>query len=108
MINEAVYCFYHGVGTREDIDTVMKLGINHPMGLLALADLRPRHLSGRHGHPLRRVQGLQVPPLSPAVKIRGGGVARPQERPVDFRVQVSRRTKWHVGIPASKKKTAIA
>jgi 3-hydroxybutyryl-CoA dehydrogenase len=39
MINEAVYCLYHGVGAREDIDTVMKLGMNHPMGPLALADL---------------------------------------------------------------------
>ena len=39
MINEAVYCLYHGVGTRDDIDTVMKLGMNHPMGPLALADL---------------------------------------------------------------------
>jgi 3-hydroxybutyryl-CoA dehydrogenase len=39
MINEAVYCLYHGVGSREDIDSVMKLGMNHPMGPLALADL---------------------------------------------------------------------
>ncbi len=39
MINEAVYCLYHSVGTRENIDTVMKLGANHPMGPLALADL---------------------------------------------------------------------
>jgi len=39
MINEAVYALYHNVGTREDIDTVMKLGMNHPMGPLALADL---------------------------------------------------------------------
>ena len=39
MINEAVYCLYHGVGRREDIDTVMRLGMNHPMGPLALADL---------------------------------------------------------------------
>ncbi len=39
MINEAIYCLYHGVGTREDIDTVMKLGMNHPMGPLTLADL---------------------------------------------------------------------
>ena len=39
MINEAVYCLYHGVGSRENIDTVMKLGANHPMGPLALADL---------------------------------------------------------------------
>lgn len=39
MINEAVFALYHGVGTREDIDTVMQLGMNHPMGPLALADL---------------------------------------------------------------------
>ena len=38
MINEAVYCLYHDVGSREDIDIVMKLGANHPMGPLALAD----------------------------------------------------------------------
>jgi 3-hydroxybutyryl-CoA dehydrogenase len=39
MINEAVYCLMEGVGTVEAIDTVMKLGMNHPMGPLALADL---------------------------------------------------------------------
>ncbi len=39
MINEAIFCLYQGVGTKEDIDTVMKLGFNHPMGPLALADL---------------------------------------------------------------------
>jgi 3-hydroxybutyryl-CoA dehydrogenase len=39
MINEAFYCLMEGVGTRESIDTVMKLGMNHPMGPLTLADL---------------------------------------------------------------------
>lgn len=39
MINEAVYCVMEGVGTVEGIDNVMKLGMNHPMGPLALADL---------------------------------------------------------------------
>ncbi len=39
MINEAVFCLMEGVGTAESIDTVMKLGMNHPMGPLALADL---------------------------------------------------------------------
>jgi 3-hydroxybutyryl-CoA dehydrogenase len=39
MINEAVYCVMEGVGTPEAIDTVMRLGMNHPMGPLALADL---------------------------------------------------------------------
>jgi len=39
MINEAVYALMEGVGTVEAIDTVMKLGMNHPMGPLTLADL---------------------------------------------------------------------
>ncbi len=39
MINEACYCLMEGVATPEAIDTVMKLGANHPMGPLALADL---------------------------------------------------------------------
>jgi len=39
MINEAIFCLYEGIGTEEAIDTVMKLGMNHPMGPLALADL---------------------------------------------------------------------
>ncbi|MFD1852208.1 3-hydroxybutyryl-CoA dehydrogenase [Oceanobacillus bengalensis] len=38
MINEAIYTVYEGVATPEDIDTVMKLGMNHPMGPLTLAD----------------------------------------------------------------------
>jgi 3-hydroxybutyryl-CoA dehydrogenase len=39
MINEAVFCLMDGTGTAESIDNVMKLGMNHPMGPLALADL---------------------------------------------------------------------
>ena len=38
MINEAVYALYEGVATRESIDGIMKLGMNHPMGPLTLAD----------------------------------------------------------------------
>ena len=38
MINEAAFCLMEGVGTAEAIDTVMKLGMNHPMGPLQLAD----------------------------------------------------------------------
>ena len=38
MINEAIYCVMEGVGTPEAIDQVMKLGMNHPMGPLTLAD----------------------------------------------------------------------
>ena len=39
MLNEAVYCLHEGLSTAKDIDSVMKLGMGHPMGPLALADL---------------------------------------------------------------------
>jgi 3-hydroxybutyryl-CoA dehydrogenase len=39
MINEAIFCLMEGVATRENIDAVMTLGMNHPMGPLKLADL---------------------------------------------------------------------
>jgi 3-hydroxyacyl-CoA dehydrogenase len=39
MINEAIFCLNEGVATAEDIDAIMKLGMNHPMGPLTLADL---------------------------------------------------------------------
>ena len=39
MINEAIYCLMEGVGTKEAIDQIMHLGMAHPMGPLALADL---------------------------------------------------------------------
>jgi 3-hydroxybutyryl-CoA dehydrogenase len=39
MINEAIFCVMEGVATPDSIDTVMKLGMAHPMGPLALADL---------------------------------------------------------------------
>lgn len=38
MLNEAMFCFYEGIAGVEEIDTVMKLGMNHPMGPLTLAD----------------------------------------------------------------------
>jgi 3-hydroxybutyryl-CoA dehydrogenase len=39
MINEAIFALYEGVGSRDDIDAIMTLGMRHPMGPLALADL---------------------------------------------------------------------
>jgi 3-hydroxybutyryl-CoA dehydrogenase len=39
MLNEAVFCLYEGVGDADAIDTVMRLGMSHPLGPLALADL---------------------------------------------------------------------
>ncbi|PYO86545.1 MAG: 3-hydroxybutyryl-CoA dehydrogenase, partial [Gemmatimonadetes bacterium] len=39
MINEGIYCVQEGIATAEGVDTVMKLGMKHPLGPLALADL---------------------------------------------------------------------
>ncbi len=39
MINEAAFCVHEGVGTAENVDAIMRMGMNHPMGPLALADL---------------------------------------------------------------------
>ncbi len=39
MINEAIFALQEGLGTPEDIDNIMKLGMGHPIGPLALADL---------------------------------------------------------------------
>jgi 3-hydroxybutyryl-CoA dehydrogenase len=38
LINEAIFCLYEGVSTKEEIDSALKLGMNHPMGPLELAD----------------------------------------------------------------------
>ena len=38
-MNEGVYALYEGLGTREEIDNIMKMGANHPMGPIELADL---------------------------------------------------------------------
>ncbi len=67
MINEAIFCLYEGVGKAEAIDEVMKLGMNHPMGPLALADLIGLDvcldiLQGAAAG----VRGSQVPPLPAA------------------------------------------
>jgi 3-hydroxybutyryl-CoA dehydrogenase len=39
MINEAIFCVMEGVSTAESVDSIMKLGMNHPIGPLSLADL---------------------------------------------------------------------
>jgi 3-hydroxybutyryl-CoA dehydrogenase len=39
MMNDAIYCLHEGVAPKEGIDTIMKIGANHPMGPLELADL---------------------------------------------------------------------
>jgi 3-hydroxybutyryl-CoA dehydrogenase len=48
MINEAIFTLYEGVATRESIDGIMKLGMNHPMGPLTLADFHRSGCMPRH------------------------------------------------------------
>ncbi len=59
MINEAIYTSYEGVGSVDAIDRAMKLGANHPMGPLQLADfIRPRYLPRHHAGAARGPRGL--------------------------------------------------
>ena len=80
MINEAVYTLYEGVGTVDAIDTAMKLGANHPMGPLQLADfIGLRHLPVDHAGALRGAGGFQVPPVPAAGEVRRSRLAGAQD-----------------------------
>ena len=80
MINEAIYTLYEGVGSVEAIDTAMRLGANHPMGPLQLADFigLDTCLCGDAGA-ARGPRRFQIPALPAAGEIRRGGLARPQD-----------------------------
>ena len=81
MINEAVYALYEGVGTVAAIDTAMKLGANHPMGPLELADFIGLDTCLSIMQVLH--DGLadsEVPPLPAAGEVCRGRLARPQDR----------------------------
>ena len=81
MINEAVYTLYEGVGSVAAIDTAMKLGANHPMGPLELADFIGLDTCLAIMQVLlRRAGRQQVPALPAAGEIRRGRLARPQDR----------------------------
>src|SRR2546427_7362223 len=58
MINEAIFCVMEGVATPEAVDTVMKLGMNHPLGPLALADLIGLDRSEEHTSELQSQSNL--------------------------------------------------
>ena len=82
MINEAVYMLYEGVGSVEAIDTAMKLGANHPMGPLELADFIGLDTCLSVMQVL--YEGLadcEIPALSAARQICRGRLARPQDGP---------------------------
>ncbi len=80
MINEAAYCVMEGVAAPDAIDTVMKLGMNHPLGPLALADLIGLDTCVAILDVLQQgTRRPEVPGLSTATQIRGGGLARQKE-----------------------------
>ena len=95
MINEAIFAVMEGVGTPEAIDTVMKLGMNHPMGPL---DARRFHRAGRlPGHPrraARRLRRSEVPPVSATPADGRGRASRPEVRPGLLRVLATRSEQW--------------
>ena len=80
MINEAVYTLYEGVGTVESIDKAMRMGANHPMGPLELADFIGLDTCLSVMQVLYEGLGrFQVSPLPAAGEIRRGRLARPQD-----------------------------
>ncbi len=82
MINEAVYALYEGVGSVSGIDTSMRLGANHPMGPLELADFIGLDTCLSIMQVLYDgLVGQQIPPLPAAGEIRRGRLAGPQDRP---------------------------
>ena len=80
MINEAVYTLYEGVGSVEAIDTAMRLGANHPMGPLQLADFIGLDTCLAVMQVLHEgLAGFEIPPLSASGEIRRSRLARPQD-----------------------------
>ena len=90
MINEAVYALQEGVAERDAIDTIMKLGMGHPMGPLQLADLIGLDVClVHHGGAAPGSGGQQVPPLPAAAQDGRRRAPRPQERPRFLRLRLS-------------------
>jgi 3-hydroxyacyl-CoA dehydrogenase len=80
MINEAVYTLYEGVGSVEAIDTAMKLGANHPMGPLELADFIGLDTCLASCRCSTKVSPTPSTALPAAGEIRRGRLARPQDQ----------------------------
>src|SRR4029077_330481 len=77
----AVYCLMEGVGSAESIDTVMKLGMNHPMGPLALADLIGLDTCLAIMNVLREGLGEKYRPCPLLERMVAGGKLRPVPLP---------------------------
>ena len=109
MLNEAAFCLYEGVGDAEAIDTVMRLGMNHPLGPLGAGRPdRPRHVPGDPRGAARRVRRSQVPALSAVAPVRRGGATRSQGRAWLPRIRLAgagsseRSRRWRCGARRSR------
>jgi 3-hydroxybutyryl-CoA dehydrogenase len=81
MMNEAMYTLYEGVGTVESIDACLKLGLNHPMGPLELADLIGLDVLLHVMNVLYDGFGdIQVPAMPATEEVCGRRLSRTQER----------------------------
>ena len=87
MINEAIFCVMEGVATPEAIDTVMKLGMAHPMGPLALADFIGLDVCLAILEVLHKGLGRRQVPSLPAARRWWRRAAGPEERPRLLRVR---------------------
>ncbi len=98
MINEAIYAVMEGVGTPEAIDTVMKLGMNHPMGPLALADFIGLDICLAILNVLHDGLGdPEVPAVSTAPPDGGGRPPGPEVRARFLRIRVSHHAPTAIG-----------
>jgi len=98
FIIEACFALQEGLGTVEDIDQAAKLGLSHPMGPLALADLIGLDTCLNRGGPSARVRRRQVPtPYDPAQLCRRG-VARSEDEPGLLRLQRSGKDRTKGGL----------
>ena len=80
MINEAIYTLYEGVGNVEAIDTAMRLGANHPMGPLELADFIGLDTCLSVMQVLHEgLAGFEIPAVPAAGEICRSRLARPQD-----------------------------
>jgi len=90
MLNEAVYALYEGVGSVEAIDSIMTLGMNHPMGPLKLADLIGLDTCLSIMDVLHKGFGdSKYRPCPPAEEICGCRVSREKDRKRILRLQQS-------------------
>ncbi len=89
MTNEGIDCVYEGLASPEDVDQMMKLGANHPMGPLSLADLIGLDIVlDIYGDPVQRLRRLGIPPEPAHETMCDAAIS------AERRARASSRTRW--------------